>query len=202
MRTMTADLAIIGSGSGNPLITPYWDDQRVVIAESRVFGGTCLNVECIPTKMFVRPAATAQQTREAARLGVTQTTEAVDWPGIRDRVFSRIDAISAAGQRHTLSDELDNVELVTQRVRFDPQEHTQRAWSTNTGGGGWDSYRSRPDRDRCGIANSIHKARLWRPRTQGSPCTIRQPSTTRFGQCRSRQNSNNPTPTLGERTTH
>ncbi|GAB2549297.1 mycothione reductase [Leucobacter ruminantium] len=117
MRTLTADLAIIGSGSGNSLITPYWDDKRVVLAESGVFGGTCLNVGCIPTKMFVRPAALARGPEEAARLGVSQVTTAVDWPGIRDRVFSRIDAISEAGERYR--EELGHVELVSQRVRFD-----------------------------------------------------------------------------------
>lgn len=118
MRTLAADLAIIGSGSGNSLVTPYWDDKRVVIAESGVFGGTCLNVGCIPTKMFVRPAALARGPEEAARLGVAQTTHAVDWPAIRDRIFSRIDPISAAGRRYR-DEELDNVELVSQRVRLD-----------------------------------------------------------------------------------
>ena len=54
------DLAIIGSGSGNSLITPHWDDKRVALADKGIdstgaFGGTCLNVGCIPTKMFVRP---------------------------------------------------------------------------------------------------------------------------------------------------
>ncbi|QBE48140.1 mycothione reductase [Leucobacter triazinivorans] len=117
MRTITADLAIIGSGSGNSLITPFWDDRRVVIAERGVFGGTCLNAGCIPTKMYVRPAALARSPEEAARLGVAMRTEAVDWPGIRDRIFSRIDAISAAGERYRAED-LDNVELISQEVRL------------------------------------------------------------------------------------
>src|SRR5690606_6273951 len=117
MRKIAADLAIIGSGSGNSLVTPYWDDRRVVIAEAGVFGGTCLNVGCIPTKMFVRPAALAHSTEEAARLGVTQTTEAIDWPAIRDRVFARIDAISANGRRYR-DEERDNTELAAQRVKI------------------------------------------------------------------------------------
>jgi len=45
------DLAIIGSGSGNSLITPYWESKRVALVDGGVFGGTCLNVGCIPTKM-------------------------------------------------------------------------------------------------------------------------------------------------------
>ena len=117
MENPAVDLAIIGSGSGNSLVTPYWDDRRVVIAEQGVFGGTCLNVGCIPTKMFVRPAAIARGPEEAARLNVAQHTDAVDWPAMRDRIFGRVDAISAAGERYR-RDELDNVELILQRVRL------------------------------------------------------------------------------------
>lgn len=116
MTLLAPDLAIIGSGSGNSLVTPFWDDRSVVIAEQGVFGGTCLNVGCIPTKMFVRPALLARSPEEAARLGVTQRTEAVDWPGIRDRIFGRIDPISAGGREYRQG--LGNVELVEQRVRL------------------------------------------------------------------------------------
>ncbi|MGO1538089.1 MAG: mycothione reductase [Leucobacter sp.] len=116
MTTLQVDLGIIGSGSGNSLVTPFWDDKRVAIAEKGTFGGTCLNVGCIPTKMFVRPAALARGPEEAARLGVTQRTEAVDWPGIRDRIFSRIDPISEGGKEYR--EGLENVELLQQRVRL------------------------------------------------------------------------------------
>lgn len=118
MQTLSADLAIIGSGSGNSLVTPFWDDKRVVLAEKGIFGGTCLNVGCIPTKMFVRPATLARSPEEAARVNVTQLTSAVDWVGIRDRVFSRVDAISEGGERYR-RDELDNVTLVSERVQLD-----------------------------------------------------------------------------------
>lgn len=117
MTSSRVDLAIIGSGSGNSLVTPFWDDKTVAIAEQGVFGGTCLNVGCIPTKMFVRPATLARTPEEAAKLGVTMRTEAVDWPAIRDRVFGRIDPISEGGERYR--QELPNVELVSQRVRLD-----------------------------------------------------------------------------------
>lgn len=115
MNALTPALAIIGSGSGNSLITPFWDDKHVVIAEKGVFGGTCLNVGCIPTKMFVRPAALLRSPEEAAPLGATLHAEGADWPAIRDRVFARIDAISDAGRRYR-DDELEHVDLISQRV--------------------------------------------------------------------------------------
>ncbi|WP_022873152.1 mycothione reductase [Nesterenkonia alba] len=116
---LTADLAIIGSGSGNSLITPFWDDKKVVLADKGIdatgaFGGTCLNVGCIPTKMFVRPAHLARLPEEAARVGVNAQTLGADWAGIRDRIFARVDAISSGGRQYR--EELAHVELLSEKV--------------------------------------------------------------------------------------
>ena len=92
------DLAIIGTGSGNALVTPDFDGKRVAIIESGTFGGTCLNVGCIPTKMYVYSADVASTVAHAARYGIDATLDGVRWPDIRDRVFGRIDPISAGGQ--------------------------------------------------------------------------------------------------------
>ncbi|NUQ33164.1 MAG: mycothione reductase [Dermatophilaceae bacterium] len=98
--TQHFDLAIIGSGSGNSLVTPDFDGKRVAVIEGGTFGGTCLNVGCIPTKMFVYAAEVATAVREAARYGVDATLEGVRWADVRDRVFGRIDPISDAGRRY------------------------------------------------------------------------------------------------------
>ena len=99
------DLVIIGSGSGNSLLTPELDGLDIAIVEGGTFGGTCLNVGCIPTKMFVLPADRVVDAHEAHRLGVTFAEPTVDWPGIRDRIFGRIDPISAGGEAYRLSQE-------------------------------------------------------------------------------------------------
>ncbi|MFC7402136.1 mycothione reductase [Citricoccus sp. GCM10030269] len=117
MGTESYDLVIIGSGSGNSLVTPFWDDQRVAIVDSGVFGGTCLNVGCIPTKMFAYPASLAAAPAEARRLGVDLSMQGADWPEIRDRIFTRIDAISAGGFRYR-DQELDHTTVVPEEVRF------------------------------------------------------------------------------------
>ncbi|MGW9405695.1 mycothione reductase [Arthrobacter sp. NPDC055585] len=111
------DLAIIGSGSGNSLITPDWDNRKVAVIDGGTFGGTCLNVGCIPTKMFVYPAQLAASAAEAGRLGVDQRVEKVRWREIRDRIFGRIDAISEGGRRYR-AEELENVTLYSEYVRF------------------------------------------------------------------------------------
>jgi hypothetical protein len=96
------DLAIIGSGSGNALVTPDFDDKRVAVIEGGTFGGTCLNVGCIPTKMFVYAADLARAVREARRYGVDATLDGVRWVDVRDRIFGRIDPISEGGKKYRL----------------------------------------------------------------------------------------------------
>lgn len=93
------DVIVIGAGSGNSVLDDAFADKRCALVQTGTFGGTCLNVGCIPTKMFVYPADLAEHARvEGPRLGVDSSVAAVDWPAIRDRVFGRIDAIEAGGR--------------------------------------------------------------------------------------------------------
>lgn len=94
------DLVIVGTGSGNSILDPRFADLRVALVEKGVFGGTCLNVGCIPTKMFVHPADLAATPAAAARLGVDETLDGVRWTDIRDRIFGRIDPIAAGGREY------------------------------------------------------------------------------------------------------
>ena len=110
------DLVIIGTGSGNSIVNHRFDDLDVAIIEHGVFGGTCLNVGCIPTKMFVLPADLAEAAREASRLGVDETVEKVRWLDIRDRIFGRIDPIAAGGREYRIS--LPNVTVYEGHATF------------------------------------------------------------------------------------
>ncbi|HEY0639008.1 MAG TPA: mycothione reductase [Pseudonocardiaceae bacterium] len=111
------DLAIIGTGSGNSILGPEFDDWDVAMLERGRFGGTCLNVGCIPTKMFVYAADVAETVRRAARYGVDATVDKVRWPDIRDRVFGRIDPIADGGERYRTHDN-PNVTVYRGDCRF------------------------------------------------------------------------------------
>jgi mycothione reductase len=50
------DLCIIGSGSANTIPGRRLASWRIAMVEGGTFGGTCLNVGCIPSKMYVYPA--------------------------------------------------------------------------------------------------------------------------------------------------
>jgi mycothione reductase len=111
------DLVIIGTGSGNSIVDERFDHLDVGIIEHGVFGGTCLNVGCIPTKMYVHPADLAEQARHAGRLGVDASVDKVRWADIRDRIFARIDPIAEGGRAYR-ADRCANVTVHAGHARF------------------------------------------------------------------------------------
>ena len=110
------DLLIIGAGSGNSVIGPEHDTWNVAIVERGLFGGTCLNVGCIPSKMFVYAAELAEQAADGERLGVRTRFDGADWPAIRDRIFGRIDPIAETGRQYR--QELPNMTVFAGSARF------------------------------------------------------------------------------------
>ena len=115
------DLALIGTGSGNTIVTKRFSEWRVAILEENTFGGTCLNVGCIPTKMFVFPADIARAAQGGPDLGVDTSYAGARWPEIRDRIFGRIDPISSSGRAYR--QRLPNIDLYEGHATF-VDDHT------------------------------------------------------------------------------
>ncbi|KQB85349.1 mycothione reductase [Corynebacterium oculi] len=112
------DLIVIGSGSGNTLPAEF-DDLSIALVEEARFGGTCLNVGCIPTKMYVYAADLALKARHAARLGVDAQVNSVDWPGIVSRVFDkRIDPFAKAGEEYRRGPRTPNIDVYDRHAVF------------------------------------------------------------------------------------
>ncbi|MEU4744774.1 mycothione reductase [Actinosynnema sp. NPDC023658] len=111
------DLVIIGTGSGNSIADERFAGWDIAIVEKGTFGGTCLNVGCIPTKMFVHTADVAAAPASGARLGVDAHLDGVRWTDVRDRIFGRIDPISEGGRRWR-AEENANVTVYTGTARF------------------------------------------------------------------------------------
>jgi mycothione reductase len=109
-------LVVIGSGSGNVVVPKHPAQGPVALIESGVFGGTCLNRGCIPSKILIHTADVAEQVRRAAEFGIEANLTGVDWPAIRDRAFGRTDGVAAAGRRGRA--ESDAVTLIEGRARF------------------------------------------------------------------------------------
>ncbi|MDI3314348.1 MAG: mycothione reductase [Mycobacterium sp.] len=112
------DLAIIGTGSGNSILDERYAGKRVAICEAGAFGGTCLNVGCIPTKMFVYAAEVANAVRGASRYGIDANIERVRWDDIVSRIFGRIDPIAISGEDYRRSS--PNIDVYGHHTRFGP----------------------------------------------------------------------------------
>jgi mycothione reductase len=114
----TYDIAIIGTGSGNSVLDERYARKRVAICEHGTFGGTCLNVGCIPTKMFVYAAEVAKAVQGAARYGIDAHLDGVRWGDVVSRVFGRIDPIALGGEDYRRS--APNVDVYSRHTRFGP----------------------------------------------------------------------------------
>jgi mycothione reductase len=112
----TYDLIVIGSGTGNMMFLPEFDSWKVAIVERGVFGGTCLNRGCIPSKMFVLAADRVLGARHSSKLGVDLSVDAVRWTDIVERVFGRIDPIAEDGEEYRR--DLPNVTVINAEAEF------------------------------------------------------------------------------------
>jgi pyruvate/2-oxoglutarate dehydrogenase complex dihydrolipoamide dehydrogenase (E3) component len=64
--------------------------MKVALIERKLFGGTCVNTGCIPTKTLVASAYAAHLARRAADFGVVTGPVAVDMKAVK----ARKDAVS------------------------------------------------------------------------------------------------------------
>jgi mycothione reductase len=86
------------------------------MVERGLFGGTCMNRGCIPSKMFIYAADLAAQATETERFGVHAEFHGADWQSIVQRVFGRIDPIEAGGRQYRQS--LPNVDVYEHSAHF------------------------------------------------------------------------------------
>src|SRR5713101_173097 len=87
------DAIVIGTGQAGPSLAARMakSGMKVAVIERKLFGGTCVNTGCIPTKTMVASAYAAQLARRASEYGVViNGAITVDMK----RVKARKDAIS------------------------------------------------------------------------------------------------------------
>jgi pyruvate/2-oxoglutarate dehydrogenase complex dihydrolipoamide dehydrogenase (E3) component len=119
LRTSAYDAIIIGTGQAGPALagTLAAAGMTVAIVERALFGGTCVNTGCIPTKTLIASAYAIHMARRAADFGVM-----VDGPVRADiaRIKARKDAIS--GQSRVGVEEglktLENCTIYRGHARF------------------------------------------------------------------------------------
>lgn len=70
--TRKFDDVIVGCGQAGPSLAVRLAKagRKVAVIERKLFGGTCVNTGCTPTKTMIASAEVAQRARDAARFGV------------------------------------------------------------------------------------------------------------------------------------
>ncbi len=92
------DLFVIGGGSGGVRCARIaaGHGARVGIAEERHWGGTCVNVGCVPKKMMVQAAEYGAMAEDSRGFGWQAERDAHDWPtllGAIDTEIARLNGI-------------------------------------------------------------------------------------------------------------
>jgi glutathione reductase (NADPH) len=102
MSTFDYDLFVIGAGSGGVRAARVAAGQygaRVAIAENRALGGTCVNVGCVPKKLFVYGSHVAEEVEDAAGYGWRIDPPGFDWATLRDNKTREIERLNGIYQQ-------------------------------------------------------------------------------------------------------
>lgn len=91
------DLFVIGAGSGGVRAARMAAGfgARVAIAEDRYMGGTCVNVGCVPKKLYVYASEYGKGFEDARGFGWNSDKPAFDWPTLRDNKKTEIARLNA-----------------------------------------------------------------------------------------------------------
>lgn len=100
MSGFDCDLFVVGGGSGGVRAARMAAQRgaRVVLAEAAALGGTCVNVGCIPKKLYSFAAHFAQDFRDAAGFGWEVGEPRFDWQRLRTnraREITRLNGVYA-----------------------------------------------------------------------------------------------------------
>ena len=101
MKTYDYDLFVIGAGSGGVRAARMAAGfgARVAVAEDRYMGGTCVNVGCVPKKLYVYASEFSKSFSDARNFGWDSSKPAFDWPTLRDNKKTEISRLNAIYDR-------------------------------------------------------------------------------------------------------
>ena len=104
------DLFVIGAGSAGVRASRMATGlgKKVAVAESRYLGGTCVNVGCVPKKLFVYASEFPHMAHDAKGYGLDFSLSNFDWPTLRDNKTKEIERLNGIYQRL-----LDNADVTT-----------------------------------------------------------------------------------------
>jgi pyruvate/2-oxoglutarate dehydrogenase complex dihydrolipoamide dehydrogenase (E3) component len=108
---------IIGSGEGGKYLAWHLaqSGQPTVVVERRWVGGSCPNVNCLPSKNEIWSAKVADLMHHASRFGVTPTSASSDMAAVRKRKREMVESLIAV---HLDRYKASGAELVLGEAKF------------------------------------------------------------------------------------
>ena len=101
MANYQYDLFVIGAGSGGVraarMSARY--GAKVAIAENRYLGGTCVNVGCVPKKLFVYASHFSEDFETAGSFGWHIQNSKFDWPQLLKNKNTEIERLNDVYQQ-------------------------------------------------------------------------------------------------------
>ena len=96
MSSYDYDLFVIGAGSGGVRASRMSASHgaKVAVAEERFLGGTCVNVGCIPKKLFSYGSHYPHYTHEAAAYGWDFAKPTLDWPRLIENKNKEVERLN------------------------------------------------------------------------------------------------------------
>ena len=91
------DVLVIGAGPAgtSAAVRAAELGARVVVAEGKRTGGTCVNTGCVPTRVLAKTARLIREVRTADAYGITVAEPTIDWSTTVARVRSTVDRVLA-----------------------------------------------------------------------------------------------------------
>src|SRR5512139_3090354 len=92
MSNFDCDLFVIGAGSGGVRAARMAAQRgaRVVVAEAGALGGTCVNVGCIPKKLYSYAAHYGEMAEQSHGFGWRGEAPSFDWAVLKQRRAAEI----------------------------------------------------------------------------------------------------------------
>ena len=117
MSTDKYEVLVLGSGAGGKLLAWHLagSGRRTAVVERKWIGGSCPNVNCLPSKNEVWSAKVADLVHHAAKFGLVTGSTAIDMGRVRQRKREMVDGLVAM---HLDKYKASGAELVMGSGRF------------------------------------------------------------------------------------
>jgi pyruvate/2-oxoglutarate dehydrogenase complex dihydrolipoamide dehydrogenase (E3) component len=118
MKTLKADIAVIGAGSGGLSVAAGAAQLglKVVLFEKHEMGGDCLNYGCVPSKALISAGKAAYAVATSDRFGVAAAAPTVDWQAVKAHVRKVIKTIEPVDSQERF--EGLGVTVIREHARF------------------------------------------------------------------------------------